>query len=69
MHRLRKAVSRKQNIAAAGISDPGHLAKKSYTKNPDSPLGKELDLIQDEVISYVMEHEDNEHWRLAEDNK
>ena len=28
------------------------LAKKSYTKNPDSPLGKELDLQQRDVLSY-----------------
>ena len=41
---------------------------KSYTKNPDSPLGRELD-IQQGNIRYIMGHEDNEHWWLAEDNK
>ena len=45
------------------------LAKKSYKNNPDSPIGKELDLQQVDVLSYIMEHEDNEHWWLAEDNK
>ena len=45
------------------------LAKKSYKKNPDSLMGKELDLQQGDVLSYIMEHEDNEHRWLAEDNK
>ena len=45
------------------------LAKKSYKKNPVSPMGKESDLQQGDVLNYIMEHEDNEHWWLAEDNK
>ena len=46
------------------------LAKKSYKKNPgSSPIGKELDLQQGDVLSYIMEHEDNEHWWLTEDKK
>ena len=45
------------------------LAKKSYKKNPDSPMGKELNLQKGNVFSYTVDHEDNEHWWLAEDNK
>ena len=42
---------------------------KSYTNNPDSPLGRELDIQRGDTLSYIMEHGDNEHWWLAEDNK
>ena len=45
------------------------LATNSYKRNPDSPLGIEIDLQQGGVLSYIMEHEDNEHWWLAEDSK
>ena len=44
------------------------LSTQSYTKNPDSPLGKELDLQLGNTHSYIIEHEDSEHWWLAEDN-
>ena len=30
-------------------------------------MGNELYLQQGDVLSYIMEHEDNEHWWLAED--
>ena len=30
------------------------LATQSYTKNPDSPLGKELDLQQEDTLGYIM---------------
>ena len=36
-------------------------------KNPYSPMWNELYLQQWDVLSYIMEHEDNEHWWLAED--
>ena len=45
------------------------LASHSYRKNQDSPLGKELDLQQGDTLSYILDHEDNEHWWLAEDSK
>ena len=45
------------------------LANKSCKKNLDSPMGNELDLQQGDVLSFILEHEDNEHWWLAEDNK
>ena len=45
------------------------LATQSYTKNPDSPVGEGVDLQQGDTLSYIMEHEESEHWWLAEDNK
>ena len=45
------------------------LATHTYKRNPDSPLGNEIDLQQGGVLSYIMEHEENEHWWLAEDSK
>ena len=45
------------------------LATHSYRKNQDSPLGNELDLQQGDTLSYILDHEDNEHWWLAEDSK
>ena len=44
-------------------------ATHSYMKNQDSPLGNELDLQQADTLSYILEHEDNEHWWLAEGSK
>ena len=45
------------------------LATHSYRKNQDSPLGNELDLQQGDTLSYILDHEDNEHWWLAGDSK
>ena len=45
------------------------LATNSYRKNKDNPLGKELHLQQGDTLSYILEHEDNEHLWLAEDSK
>ena len=45
------------------------LATNSYKRNPDSPLGNKIDMQQGGVLSYIMEHNDNEHWWLAEDSK
>ena len=42
------------------------IATHSYRKNHDSPLGKELNLQQGDTLSYILEHEDNEYWWLAE---
>ena len=44
------------------------MATHTYKRNPDSPLGYEIDLQQEDVLSFIMEHEDNEHWWLAEDS-
>ena len=42
---------------------------RNFRKNQVCPLGKELDLQQGDTLSYIFEHEDNEHWWLAEDSK
>ena len=44
------------------------LATHTYKRNPDSPLGNEI-YLQGDALSFIMEHEDNEHWCLAEDSK
>ena len=61
--------SGRQIVAKKICSRAPLLAMKLYTNNPDSPLGNELDLQQGDTLSYIMEHEDNGHWWLAEDNK
>ena len=43
------------------------MATHAYTRNPDSPLGKEIDLQQWDTLIFKGEHANNEHWRLVED--
>ena len=38
----------------------------AYTRNHESPLGKEIDLQQWETLIFKGEHADNQHWRLVE---
>ena len=45
------------------------LATHSYQKKPDGPVGNELDLKEADTVVYLMTHDDNEHWWLAEDVK
>ena len=45
------------------------LATHSYKKNPNGPVGHELDLEEGDTLVYLMEHDDNESWWLAEDVK
>ena len=45
------------------------LATHSYKKNPNGPVGNELDLEEGDTLVYLMEHNDNESWWLAEDVK
>ena len=45
------------------------LASHSYKKNPNGPVGNELDLEEGDTLVYLMEHDDNESWWLAEDVK
>ena len=42
------------------------LATHRYQKNPDGPVGNELDLNERETLVYSTKHDDNEHWWLAE---
>ena len=43
------------------------MATHAYTRNPESPLGKEIDLQQWETLIFKGERAENEHWRLVED--
>ena len=45
------------------------LATHRYKKNQDGAIGNELDLSEGETLVYSMEHDDNEHWWLAENGK
>ena len=45
------------------------LATHGYEKNPDCPVGNELDLNEGDTVVYLMKHDDNEHWWLVEDGK
>ena len=45
------------------------LATHRYEKNPDGPVGNELDLNEGDTVVYLMKHDENEHWFLVEDGK
>ena len=45
------------------------LATHSYKKNPNGPVGNELDLKEGDTLVYLMKHGDNESWWLADDVK
>ena len=43
------------------------MATHTYTRNPESPLEKEIDQQQLDTIIFKGEQAENEHWRLVED--
>ena len=43
------------------------MATSAYARNPESPLGKEIDLQKWDTLIFKGEHAENEHWRLVED--
>ena len=43
------------------------MATHAYTRNPEGPTGKEIDLQQWDTLVFKGEHAENEHWRLVED--
>ena len=43
------------------------MATHAYTKNQDSPIGKEIDLQQWDTLIYKGEHAENKHWSLVQD--
>ena len=43
------------------------MATHAYTKNQESPVGKEIDLRQWDTLIFKGEHAENEHWSLVED--
>ena len=60
----------RQLLDAEGLR-PGTqmLTTHSYKKNPNGPVGNELDLEEGDTLVYLMEHDANESWWLAEDVK
>ena len=42
------------------------MATNAYTKNQDSPIGKEIDLQQWDTLIYKGEHAENKHWSLVQ---
>ena len=45
------------------------IATHDYKKNPESPVGNELDVNEGDTLVYLMTNENNEHWWLAEDGR
>ena len=43
------------------------MATHAYTKNQESPVGKEIDLRQWDTLIFKGEHTENKHWSLVED--
>ena len=43
------------------------MATHEYTKNQESPVGKEIDLRQWYTLIFKGQHAENEHWSLVED--
>ena len=43
------------------------MATHAYTKNQESPVGKEIYLRRWDTLIFKGEHAENEHWRLVED--
>ena len=43
------------------------MATHAYTKNQESPVGKEIDMRQWETLTFKGQHADNVHWSLIED--
>ena len=41
------------------------MATHAYTRNPEVPLIKEIDLQQWDTLVFKGEHAENEHWRLV----
>ena len=58
----------RQLLDGKGLRPGTHmLATHKYTKNPSGPVGNELDLMEGDTLVYLMEHDENESWWLAED--
>ena len=45
------------------------LATPDYKKNPESPVGNELDVNEGDTLVYLMTNENNDHWCLTDDGK
>ena len=45
------------------------MATHAYTKNQESPVGKEIDLRQWDTLIFEGQHAENEHWSLVEEDR
>ena len=63
-HQTRERLGQKRGEICAGAT---LMATHTYTRNPESPLGKEIYLQQWETLIFKGEHAENGHWRLVED--
>ena len=69
-HGTKEEETGRQLLDGKGLRPGTHmLATHNYTKNPSGPVGNELDLMEGDTLVYLMEHDDNESWWLAEDVK
>ena len=60
----------RQLLDGKGLRPGTHMvATHNYKKNPNGPVGNELDLMERDTLVYLMEHDDNESWWLADDVK
>ena len=58
----------RQLLDGKGLRPGTHmLATHSYNNNPNGPVGNELYLKEGATLVYLMKHDDNESWWLAED--
>ena len=58
----------RQNIDRKEIRTGTHiLSTQEYGENLDSPVGEELDFKQGDTLVLLLEHEENKHWWLEED--
>ena len=53
-----------RKVICAGVT---LMTTHTYTRNPESPLGKDIDLQQWDTLIFKGEHAEDEHWRLVED--
>ena len=69
-HGMEEEETGRQLLDGKGLG-PGTqmLATHSYKKNANGPVGNELDLKEVYTLVYLMEHDDNESWWLADDVK
>ena len=57
-HGTEREDARRQLMIRSGTQ---FLATHGYKKNPDGPVGNELDLNEGDTVVYLMKHDDNEH--------
>ena len=67
MSRTRERLGQKRGRTKEICAGATLMATHTYTRNPESHLGKEIDLQQWDTLIFKGEHAENEHWMLVED--